>query len=693
MQAISTGQQEFINKLIESPHAINVDEEGHWYIEGRFMRLVRWLLPFLQDRRLANVTHVFLLALEQRPVEPSATWEESCTKAIATWEKTLSERSHRPLVQRLRLHLVCSKEAREYRSGRKRAAPLPQGAGETINNIQNKKLHELNGHSQAVSLPTLFPYNFEELCYKALRWKIGSLPEGGTPAFHKKKKERTAAEQERVEKVMQQLTLTGSECRRLIAVCAYPELLKLLHEDDRLCLNFFKWTLRNRGSVEIFAEFPAFQYRIRKCYLASRSGYYEGKVIEVVAREWGKDLVLRCEGEQKEEKEVKERAAVDQQLSLLHEDNRVTLKGNAVWTVAAIFQKFSHKNSFWGEIEVVDGRLCNWNAARLGYWNARTNAYEDVSVVAHGGMVEGWWRQVPCTKRFTLEQAKRRYEFYDSETKSSIRLYDEDSKTYRFVMRNMSTRVAESLQMGGTHAYVEMAEPIFEGIDSSGNPLCVGYNMYTFGKSSKEFPHKWMTISRFWSVRQLYKGWEYAYSIASTLDGVIASPDPNVFASERQHAGNRCVGDQKKFLETMEKIAFDIHHARQDKMAYQILADNCAMWGHSCGKVFVGEGFSPHLYQTKFTNSEPEGFLGSIFKAVKKTPPWFQNRFFSALFLPLGGMSGKWVEGRIKRQYVSLLNGSKRAPWRWAAEYRVPSSATHIFRECPLWAGLHTDME
>ncbi len=625
--AIRNNNMDFFT-AVQRKIPIACNQQGQWRREGIFMRLVRWLIGSLEDRRLAAVTAVFARFLEQ-----TADHHPLLTPMTFDHQGNLSEVS----VQRCNSNLAVAQgwlahlklRYRTRQTGVLRHAILQT----QLSIIALKYRYEQRPRNVDAELS-------EELRTLAQNWKNTQL----------------LAPEERA--------LTPDDLLRLKDACSYPKFLRFLLKNPALQIAFFKWTIRNRNSVQAFVEYPAMQHQIRKSHLSSRFGYHNGEPLRVhkyvIANGFQKGLMLKCE--------AKTLDGEAQWLDLLNPSNEVILRNNYPITVQKIFKKFARKNEFWGKVEILADGLCNWHSGRMSRWNPeRQNERNGKLGVFEAVDMEGeWWKRMPAMKWISLQDAKLRYAGVDLAEGSN------------WAGRNMATRAAVALKMQGTHAYREIAIP-GDKEDQQ------GYRLYTFGKSATTFPHRWLK-KQCRLLRILCKGVEYATSVSKALPGVIASPDPIVYTSHRQHGGTVFSMPPAEALEIMNDIKMDILRGRMGYLIYQLFVKNCAAWALKWRQK-LGYDKVPFLYNTNFINSQPEGFLGTVFNGVRKAPPCFQKRFFLVFFWALGGRQGLWsrtIDGQPK-QFVSLLNPDLR-PWEYGNHYMIPASTTQYFEK---GCGLH----
>lgn len=625
-------------KAIEDKKAINFEEDGSWYIEGRCMRAVRWLIPCLEDRRMVNVTNWFAYMLEQNPI--------TFTKEDVNY------------------HLTALSTCRFTDEGR-----ILNSWNTTLNNRATKRKNEtlknITAFFQRISLAHSYRYMHKRPQFDAASYSKLLV------AAESWKKEQLLSDNEKL--------LTDGDKKQLWYACHYPDLIGLVLQDESLKIAFFKWTLRNHNSPITFFEFPAMCKKIHDCYLASR-GYFTSAVSQVFSphdKVYEKDLKMPCE--------------MNQRISLLNVENRVTLRNHYTVSVAQIFHKFAEKNEYFGKIEVLQEGLTNWHAAKMARWNPIANdgkgAYERINVGTTEKMKDRWWEEVPG-KWISLAQAKQRYANAIGKDKKKFVPVD----GINWFGRNMTTRRTVKMHMEGRHAYREIAIPMKNANNE------VGYKILTFSKYSTTYPHLWLNNPKW--LQLLAKGIEYAQFVAKTWPGTIVSPDPCVFNAERQHAGTvfGITPDEGIQTHMMREIQQDILKGRAPgrlvTLTYQIFVDNCAGWSYKWKHaVFNNDTINPNsmrderiptqLYNAYFNESEPSGLMGHIFKLVQKGPDCFKPKFYYLVFWILGASES--MSANVNKA-VSIL---RNPPWKSSQYFHLPR-----FTEARLYAqlpGLHIE--
>lgn len=581
VNSIKDNLDKFNTALINNEQ-INCDAHGNWYHEGILMRVIRRIF-FLEDRRIANIAHAFshfLDSQEKNPVKFSSN-AELVAAQNTTFKAYLKTAK---IIQDVLKRHWGSRMIHESSLLHRRVIALQY------------RHEDVNGGLKKAKLPKKVP---EKLRIPAQKWK----------------NEREILEPE-------EKPLTKEDEEFLKEVYRYPAFMDRLLIDKELQDAFFKWTIRDHNSVELFVEFPGMHKQIKESYLSLRIGRYRNLMKikkQNVATDKAPDLkekvlTLLFEG---------------QRYSILDTSTKVTFSNNYSLSVKQIFDIFKDKNHNYGNVEVFANGINNWCSVEMGPYNPSNGRHDRIDLCQD--RKDDWWKQLPLIDEITLDEGRKRY--------------GNDLDGTKWGGKILSTREKRDRSLKGNHAYVEIAIP---------NPDLNGYySIYQFTKSSKTLPRHW---------------YQYARVIATTFKGRILYPEVSPSHPLRQHKGWGFTMTPEEGKQSMEWVRNSIRDGLRSNLAYQLLTENCAKWCEDWRKVLPHK-IPRNLFLVKFTDSEPEGFLGKIFWVVLRLPFVMQTLFFRAFFFPFGSTTGKTVVENGKPRVVSLSNVK---PWLPNSEFRIP---------------------
>ena len=412
-----------------------------------------------------------------------------------------------------------------------------------------------------------------------------------------------AAEWKQNQEIFWRKDLSDKDVDRLREACFYPEFLPLLLEYPQLKQAFFIWSLREGLPVGPFVEFPYTQKNLVESRLSPRVGRLGGNNLQIVKqfnKETGeviKTLVMPIEG---------------QMVNILEEQTTVVLQGNYVLKLKQIFKIFKNKPYEIGDLEYFGQGITNWNAHRLGWWNAQTGTYELIDLSQ-----SDWWFQMPLFEILSLEEAQQRYG-------GKV-----DGKNWIFVAK--ASREFLTLHYDKNHAYLEIAIPVGRR----------AYAIYDFGKVATHFPAT---------------NWEEVATFTITVLATIAYPDENVFFSHRQHVGYCFDVTPETALHMMENIRQDMELSRRGDVVFQIESENCGHWIQSLLEENLGNDRVPNLFRMSLLDTEPpKGWVARAFALIRKMPEYSRAKILAWIHYPFGAWKGRWVVDRKgKREWKSL---------------------------------------
>lgn len=388
IQTLESNPAAFLEAL--EKESIVCTTKGEWISEGCVMRLIRWLICWLEDSRLEKIVNVFSYFAEKNGVQFTA---EGKLSAESQERYAVYQKIGQVLEKQLQGH--CFKTSIAKRALRDlHAAMLSM-------DYRFEKVKPTAVHDEGI---------YKELHAMAEAWKNAQL---------------LRAEDKQ---------LTNGDIARLKEAATYTAFTsELLLKDDEMRTKFFKWTIRNRLPPNVFFEFVHTQKRIHDALLSSRIGFFDGHLLKITAhtaqeraqtRTTHKDVTLPFENAE----------GGFQAGSITDKSREVTLAHNYSMSVGKVFQIFKHKNDLWGRVEMSAKGVVNWHSGRMARWNADRGQYDRINIKQ-----PNWHNQLPPMKQITLKQAQE--------------MCGEIADGHNWIGRNMATRIDEKLIMQGTHAY------------------------------------------------------------------------------------------------------------------------------------------------------------------------------------------------------------------------------------------------
>lgn len=446
----------------------------------------------------------------------------------------------------------------------------------------------------------------------ALQYRLESLHGGLDLSFPERhvieKLTQLAANWKKSQKVFWRQELSESDHKNLREACVYPLFIELLEQDPHLVNEFFKWTIRDGISPAPFVQFPCYQEKLTQAGMNGRIGKIGGSLLKISfssESEWyssgykKKILTLPIEG---------------RDADLLDQEKEVVLQGNFRLKIKDIFSIFRQKKVTVGNLEFFSAGILNWNAHRLGWWNATDQVYELIDLDQHD-----WWFQLPLLEILTLSEARSRY--------------GDSADGKKWIVVAKATREYLNLHYDKSHAYLEVGVPVGKG-----------YSIYDFGKVATHFPAT---------------HWEEMRTFTVTVLATIAYPDENVYYSQRQHVGY-CFGlDPEEGYKFMELIRDDMSKAREGNVVFQIESENCGRWIQNHLEEHLGKKKVPNLFRYLLIEAEPVGLMGKTFGLIRRFPAFCRSKILALLHFPFGAWKGRWiVDKQGRREWKSLTNSS-----------------------------------
>ena len=393
--------------------------------------------------------------------------------------------------------------------------------------------------------------------------------------------------------------LTDEETAQIEKIASYPHFAKFALENRSIFLQVMPWALRDRCPVDIFVEFPKLQQDLFDAELEMKIGHF------------GEPLV-RIEMEMREDGSLQKVANFlieGEWVNVLDRTHTVTLRGGWKLTFEEIFEVFRNKVREIGDLEISSKGIVNWNSHKLGWYNSKRGEHELLDLDQ-----KNWWEGLPPLERLSSAQVKERYGV------------EVDGKNW--VVGTHSTRGSLTLDFEQTHAFIELAMPVGNGV----------YQVYAFGKFGIHFPSNVL---------------ENLKLFCQTMPAVVATPDENLFYHHRQHRLFSVPLSPRKGLRFMLKLRQDIRRARHGNFVYQIESENCAKWALEMLEDVTGK--LPNLFYVPLLDTDPQSFVSWIWGGIRRMPSWLQTYAITRLVhVPFGAWRGQWVVEAGEKSWKSL---------------------------------------
>lgn len=346
MTPIDNDINKFVLALINyEAEPIACTDEGYWYIEGCFMRFIRWLFGF-EDSRVANIARVFSQCLNQYELQPTSKdgmqWikcadliQELMKNKDGSWKEgswishEINNLKYRTIALKYRVNVFSQKE---------------------VESVENDPLHRQV--TKAVSV-----------------WKTHLL--------------MASIDKE----------LTDGDKKRIKEICSYREFATHMMEDESIRERCFNAVIRTHNHPDAFIEFPGRFERIEQCNLVNLLGYHSGNSLRVHDVNGVRDLQL----------EFDNGISTDNWVSVLNEKNTMTLKNNVTRTVEEVFEAFRFKHLKWLDETITSNGVTNYNPRYLGPYNPAKQAYDTVDLEK-----EDWFKRLP-RRFLSADEAKSKF--------------------------------------------------------------------------------------------------------------------------------------------------------------------------------------------------------------------------------------------------------------------------------------------
>lgn len=397
--------------------------------------------------------------------------------------------------------------------------------------------------------------------------------------------------------------LTAEEIIQLEKIASYPLFAKFALENRSILLQVMPWALRDRCPVDIFVEFPKLQQDLFDAELEMKIGHFPEPLVRV-------EMEMREDGSLQK---VANFLIEGEWVNILDRTRTVTFRGDWKLTFEEIFEVFRNKVRAIGDLEISSKGIVNWNSHKLGWFNSKRGEHELLDLDQ-----KNWWEGLPPLERLSSAQVKERY---------SVEV---DGKNW--VIGTHSTRGSLTLDFEQTHAFIELAMPVGNGV----------YQVYAFGKFGIHFPSNVL---------------ENLKLFCETMPAVVATPDENLFYHHRQHRLFSVPLSPRKGLRFMLKLRQDIRRARHGNFVYQIESENCAKWALERLESVAGK--LPNLFYVPLLDTDPQSFVALIWRGIRRLPSWLQTYAITRfVHVPFGAWRGQWVEEKGERVWRSLWHHS-----------------------------------
>lgn len=409
----------------------------------------------------------------------------------------------------------------------------------------------------------------------------------------------------------------------------YASFIDLIEQDKDLKEKFFIWILQDHNDPAAFIEYPAICEELSRCNLQQRIGRIPGVGLQILYEIHGgkveKLLTLPFDG---------------RHLSILDPNLEIELKGSYRLKLSEIFGQFANKELDVGNVEYLANGITNWNIHYLGYWDAKEQKYESINVKK-----DAWWKDLPEFETLSISEVEKRY--------------GAPIQGKPWIVSAAATRESLNLDLENTHAYLHVAIP--QENDT--------YRILNFGKFGFKYPKCMM---------------EKMLTVCVTQTATVAYPDENVFYSNRQTVFHPFIMTEYQALKVMQSIKQDIIQSRSGNLVYQIHADNCAMWTNEKLAAQLGEDGVPDMYSLPMWNTEPKGFLGALFKLIRKLPDPLQVKMLTFCHFPFNSWKGVWIEEENGKTWKSLTS----APF-WKTGLVYLPALLHYKKELGILSKVH----
>lgn len=346
MLKIDESLKEFSHAL-RSGEQVNVTKTGHWYVEGWFMRIIRWLFDLNGPRlkNIASAVHKVFDAMER--------------------ESLKLEQPGKKLRRILKVATAAKKAIKD--SCMYGAAAEKSLLKRNITAFKYRIGEELGGWSRTAGHDPEALAKVTELAkkYKEKLWQFTG----------------------------EDKNLHAEDIKRLKEVSCYPHFVKMLEKDPVLREEYFSATIRYLNPPDVYIEYPELSKRLKDSYICGSVGRFAYNVplkIHVKGEERTKTVTMPFDG--------KEFSVLDPKATVLFKDGHET-------TVEAIFKDMHDKTYGPGEYYFTgpDGFI-RWNYHKMASYNETKKEWEPVDLT-----IPNWWEKLPEFETLTKEELKTRF--------------------------------------------------------------------------------------------------------------------------------------------------------------------------------------------------------------------------------------------------------------------------------------------
>lgn len=402
----------------------------------------------------------------------------------------------------------------------------------------------------------------------------------------------------------------------------YPESIEIILNDRGFRVEAFKWLFRYGNGVDVLAEFPRTQQRIKNANLASRISYLGKSTLKIRYRKKGglTKKVVTLPFTLYEKKKT-------QHISLLDEAREVRLECNWKLTIEKILDICRRKSIEPGKIEFFahGGGFQNWDSHGMGLWKPRAKVCIPIDFSK-----KNWWRQLPIEAKLNRKQVKAYFSKYCSEEEREA-FENAVQKKAPFIAPR-ATRSTPDRNMDGCHAFL---------LIGMWNKELSKYALYNFGLYPEGFP-----ISAI----------GYLWFFTAPNRARMQFPDDNIHFSHREHK----IDLQPTTMKVVKKLMTILKREIQSTLNYEELF----IWpSHSCAtkvnkimtelKETTEENLRIPNFERPILSASPRSFWAVLIKLFSPLPIKWQNRMLALLFFLLGGFRGKIVKGKKLSYYNS----------------------------------------
>ena len=387
----------------------------------------------------------------------------------------------------------------------------------------------------------------------------------GVPLGLFDKLQELAVEWKEGEDLITDKSLSEQDLQCLRGLLVYPELSELILEHQDMRNDFFRWALRYKCSVDVWAQYPKLEQKLHHGYLDRRAGSVAHEVLGVRVE------ATSSEGLKKEPCLLIEKKWVP----INDPYRKVTFQGGLTCSIEEIFDTFRKKYHQRVNLELCEDGVIDWNSFEWGYWNEEKQEVDRIDLSK-----DQWWEDLPVFETLTVDQVEGEY---------GIQL---DGKEWGAVL--MASRLKTTLDALGHHGWIEILMPTESG----------KYQVFPLGKYPKDFPRS--------------KGKQMRF-LCGTVSGAITYPDDNVSYLHRQIKGFPIALAPELGEKFMRNIGKDIQATWDDSFGFQYLGENCATWGwERLNEVIEGE--VRRIYELNIFETEPTGPSGRLMTFVRLFP-------------------------------------------------------------------------